>query len=77
MAPKSRLARLATITAIGITAYVGSYLLLRGTHVETWERDSHAYVIVPTTSVYYLYRPIMYVDGSVTGMRFHIGPHRH
>jgi hypothetical protein len=26
--------------------------------------------------LYYLWRPLTYVDGAMTGMRFHIGPHR-
>jgi hypothetical protein len=39
-----------------------------------------AYVILPAGhgggALYYLWRPLSYVDGSLTGMRFHIGPHR-
>jgi len=61
-----------------VAAYLGSYLVLRQTCAETWERDGHRYVIIPPTGrvLYYLYRPVMYVDQAATGMRFHIGPHR-
>ena len=65
-------------TACLVALYVGSYVAVRQAHVETWERDGHRYVIVPTNArlLYYVYRPIMYLDQAVTGMRFHIGPHR-
>ena len=45
---------------------------------EVWEKDGNAYVIFPDDKVYlyYLYRPLSYVDGAVTGMKFHIGQHR-
>jgi hypothetical protein len=61
-----------------VALYVGSYVAFRQTHVETWERDGRTYVIVPIGArlLYYVYRPVMYVDQAATGMRFHIGPHR-
>lgn len=57
--------------------YAGSYGWIRLTSVGRWERDGHDYVILPRqTVVYYFYRPLMLVDARLTGMRFHIGPHR-
>jgi hypothetical protein len=44
-----------------------------------WERDKRAYVIFPEgygSALYYLWRPLSYVDGALTTMGFHIGPHR-
>lgn len=73
-----RIRRALQAAVIGLVVYAGSYLLLRHTHIETWDRDGHAYVIIPVAwrVLYYLYRPMMYLDGAATGMRFHIGPHR-
>ncbi len=63
--------------AILLVAYVGSYVCFRATHVERWDRDGRDYVIFPQSpAVYYLYRPLTYLDARLTGMRFHIGPHR-
>ena len=59
-------------------AYVGSYLGFRKSHTEIWKNDGKAYVIFPRNSsaLYFAFRPITYLDGALTGMRFHIGPHR-
>jgi hypothetical protein len=60
-----------------IMMFVGSYIWLRTSDVERWDRNGHDYVILPqSTVVYYVYRPLIYVDAHLTGMRFHIGPHR-
>jgi hypothetical protein len=60
-----------------ITIYVGTYIQLRASHVDRWDRDGHVYVILPrSTVVYYVYRPLTYIDARLTAMRFHIGPHR-
>jgi hypothetical protein len=60
--------------------YIGAYVAFRQTQTEVWQRDQHAYVIFPAggygTLLYYGWRPLTYVDGALTGMRFHIGPHR-
>ena len=58
--------------------YVLSYIWIRQTHMEVWEKDNNAYVIFPADKVflYYLFRPISYVDGNLTGVKFHIGQHR-
>ena len=52
-------------------------MAFRASHVEVWPRDGRRYLIIPSSArwLYYLYRPLMYVDGALTGMRFHIGPH--
>ena len=68
------------MTSILVVAlfYVFSYVWFRQTRIEVWEKDGNAYVIFPDDKVYlyYLYRPLSYVDGAATGMKFHIGQHR-
>jgi hypothetical protein len=66
------------IVIVVLALYAGSYLLLRVRCVEVWARDGRPYLIIPSGSpwLYYLYRPLMYLDAAITGMRFHIGPHR-
>lgn len=66
------------LVAVLFWLYVLSYAYFRQTHTEVWERDGRAYVIFPTDKIYlyYLYRPLSYADGKLTGMGFHIGPHQ-
>jgi hypothetical protein len=66
------------ILIILLLAYIGSYLAFREQHIERWEKDQRDYVIFPVENrtLYYFYRPLTIVDGSATGMQFHIGPHR-
>jgi len=66
------------IIGIGLlaVAYFVSYAFVRQSYSKVWEADNSTYVLFPNPSVYYLYRPITYVDGALTGMRFHIGAHR-
>ena len=54
------------------------YLGFRSARVRKWEYDGHDYVIFPSGSnlLYYGFRPLTYLDARLTGMRFHIGPHR-
>jgi hypothetical protein len=68
----------ATIIVLLIAVYVGSYISFRSRHIEVWERDNQRYVIFPKDRVilYYVYRPLSHIDAKLTGMRFHIGPHR-
>jgi hypothetical protein len=69
---------IATIV-VALLLYVGGYLAFRQARIEVWSRDQHAYVIFPEgvgALLYYAWRPLSYVDGALTGMRFHIGPHR-
>jgi hypothetical protein len=57
--------------------YIASYILVCRAHIEIWEKDKNAYVIFPENKIlYYMYRPISLIDGKLTGMRFHIGPHQ-
>jgi hypothetical protein len=65
--------------AFAILLYVGAYVAFRQTHNEVWSQDRQRYVIFPESYgpfLYYAWRPLSYVDGALTGMRFHIGPHR-
>ncbi len=59
------------------TIYFLGYILLRQTKQEVWERDGKTYVIFSEDkALYYLYRPLSFIDEKATGMRFHIGQHR-
>lgn len=60
-----------------IDLYLFSYVFVRQTHIEVWEKDKNEYVIFPENEIlYYIYRPISLVDGAITGMKFHVGPHQ-
>jgi len=62
---------------IVIDLYLFSYIFVRQTHMEVWEKDKKEYVIFPENKIlYYMYRPVSIIDGKLTGMRFHIGPHQ-
>lgn len=65
------------VVGAAIAIYCVAYLALRFSTVEVWAEDGEAYVHFPTEplAVYYVFRPLAYVDGALTGMRFHIGPH--
>ena len=59
--------------------YAGAYVAFRQSHAEVWDRDKRTYIIYPETygrPVYYLWRPLSYLDTAITGMQHHIGPHR-
>ena len=61
-----------------LLAYVGTYAIFRSVSQEVWTADGQAYVIFPAEIgklLYYYWRPLSYLDGALTGMRFHIGPH--
>ena len=64
------------MVALVLVAYVGTYVMFRATNTETWEVDGRSYVIFGSRLTYYLFRPLTYIDGAVTEMRFHIGPHQ-
>lgn len=73
------MSRAITALIAALLVYAGSYLLFRQSNIEVWERDKRPYVIFPAgvgSVLYYAWRPLSYVDGAVTGMGFHIGPHR-
>jgi hypothetical protein len=64
------------IVAVVLVAYIGAYVAYRTTNTEIWEVDGMSYVIFGSRLNYYLFRPLTYIDGALTGMRFHIGPHQ-
>ncbi len=55
-----------------VVLYVGTYVWFRSSHVEVWARDGKAYVIFPIKRqyVWYLYRPLTYLDAFLTGCAF-------
>jgi hypothetical protein len=75
---KTRSTRRRTILLALLAAYLLGYLGLRLTGTEVWERDGRPYVIFPAGAapLYYLYRPMSYLDQALTGTGSHIGPHQ-
>ncbi|MBZ0146163.1 MAG: hypothetical protein K8F62_01300 [Pseudorhodoplanes sp.] len=72
------MSRTAKTLAAVLLIYAGSYLLFRQSNIEVWDRDKRPYVIFPAgagSALYYAWRPLSYLDGAITGMGFHIGPH--
>ena len=66
----------AIIFGLLITIYIFSYIIVRQTHQEIWEKDNQVYVIFPDNKfLYYLFRPLVLIDGKLTAMQFHIGQH--
>jgi hypothetical protein len=62
-----------------VVLYVGSYLIFHQARAEVWPSDDRCYVIFPQgggRALYYVWRPLSYVDGRLIGMGAHIGPHR-
>ena len=73
------MSRTVRLVILALVLYIGTYVIFRQTHIEVWECDKLAYVIFPDgygVALYYLWRPLLDVDGGVTTMRFHIGSHR-
>jgi hypothetical protein len=72
--------RFASLLLLALVVYAGSYGGFRQTNQGTWQKDGKAYVLFPSSTMgkalYYLWRPLSYADGALTGMRFHIGQHR-
>ena len=58
--------------------YIVGYAVLRTLNAEVWAKDGQTYVIFPEDppELYMIYRPLAYLDNRLTGMQFHIGPHR-
>ena len=72
-------ARVLGLVLLTALLYAGAYVAFRQSHAETWDRDKRTYVIYPETygrPLYYLWRPLSYLDTAITGMQHHIGPHR-
>lgn len=75
----SSMSRTIRLVVLAFALYLVTYIVFRQTHIEVWERDRNAYVIFPDgygVALYYLWRPLLSIDGAATAMRFHIGPHR-
>lgn len=70
--------RICVLLSLMFIVYVVSYAVFRQANIEVWEKDKKEYVIFPVSLpvLYYIFRPLTYVDAAATGMRFHIGPHR-
>lgn len=57
--------------------YFLSYVFVRQTNSEVWDRDGNSYVILPENKfLYYFYRPLSILDKSITGRNTHIGKHK-
>jgi hypothetical protein len=59
--------------------YAGSYTAFRQTNQDVWPKDE-TYVIFPSglmgQTLYYIWRPLAYLDSAVTGIRFHVRAHQ-
>ncbi|MCP5071963.1 MAG: hypothetical protein GY947_01545 [Rhodobacteraceae bacterium] len=66
------------IVFVVFATYLGAYVAVRFSFAKVWTQDNQTYVIFPQNQLwlYYLFRPLTYLDGTLTGMGFHIGPHR-
>jgi hypothetical protein len=67
------------LLAFLLAAYVGSYVAYREARDQAWVEDGKRYVIFSADgtgkALYYLWRPLSYVDAAMTGTQAHIGPH--
>lgn len=74
---KKPIKMIAGAATAGIALYLLSYLALRLAWSEPWT-DGKVYMLFPQGPIwiYYLFRPLTYLDQAMTGMHFHIGPHR-
>jgi len=72
--------RFASLVLLLIVIYTGSYAFFRQTNQQVWPKDKQTYVIFPSGAIgqalYYAWRPLSYADSALTGIRFHVGPHR-
>jgi hypothetical protein len=72
--------RLASFLILLLALYIASYATFRQARLEVWQKDQQIYVMFPAgpagEALYYVWRPLSRADGALTGMRFHIGPHR-
>jgi hypothetical protein len=61
-----------------VVLYGSVYFWFRESHSEVRKKNGKEYVIFPTSAqaLYWFFRPATYVDGFITGMNFHIGPHQ-
>lgn len=71
----NRLRMLGVASVVASTFYVAAYLGYRQQHVEIWAHDGQPWLILRSVSAYYVFRPLCYVNGWLSGLRFHIGPH--
>lgn len=58
------------------TAYLISYTIFRFNHFEVCGQDKQLYIIFPEDNpvLYYLYRPLSYIDANINDIGIHIGP---
>ncbi len=75
-----RTQRIAILVIVAVFLYGGAYLIFRTTHLtRIGEVGEFEYeIIVPRSqlALYYLFRPLVYLDSAATGVHCHIGPHR-
>jgi ABC-type Co2+ transport system permease subunit len=69
---------MARVLVLLVAAYVAAYVTFRLLNTEFWAADGKPYVIFPSgfTPIYYVFRPLSYLDAILTGTGAHIGPHQ-
>ena len=77
-AMKSRFKKPVALLTAALLLYIATYFFFRQSRSMVLATEHQTYVMFPTRplALYYFYRPLTYVDGMLTGMRFHIGPHQ-
>ena len=64
--------RMLRVALLAVLLYAGAYAAFRQSHAEVSDRDKRTYVIYPETygrPLYYLWRPLSYLDTPITGMQ--------
>jgi len=68
--------KIASALFVLLALYAGGYMAFRHARAETWARDGRLYVVFPNgpgRALYYLWQPLSYVDGVVTGVGSRVG----
>ena len=60
---------------IALMMYVVVYVGYRSDAAEVWPKNDETYVMYSDKGLYYIFRPLAYLDYALTGMQSHFGPH--
>src|SRR5262245_51154741 len=75
-----KVSRFVTLVVLLLAIYAGSYAFFRQTNQEVWPKDKQTYVMFNSGALGHAlddaWRSVSYSDSTLSGMRFHVGPHR-
>ncbi len=62
--------KIITVTLAALLLYALSYVYFRQTHLEWWESENKTYLVIGAYEwrFYYIYRPLIIIDCSITGI---------